>query len=162
MRQPPPYDYIKINVDVSFVESFSAASVGVFARNSSSDALISSWEYISLCTTIDEAELRTCLAGLSIGNRDVILETNCSYVVSFLANDSLDWSSLVDLKKEALSITKLLHNFKLAKINRRANEVAHQIAKFSFDNKSEDILCNSFSNCVIHALRNDCNNILIN
>lgn len=82
---------------------------------------------------------RACLASLYIGitlHRLVILETHCSFVVSFLAHDNLNRSSLVDFKKKALVITKLLSNFKLAKINRRANVVAYQIAKSSFDNRS--------------------------
>lgn len=61
---PPPSENIKINVDVSFVESISAASVGVVARNSSGDVVISSWDFIGLCSDEKEAELRACLAGL--------------------------------------------------------------------------------------------------
>ena len=76
------------------------------------------------------------------------METDCAFVRSFLANENLDRSSLVDLKKEALSISKMLKNFKIAKINRQANKVAHEIAKFSFINKSDGILLNSVPPCV--------------
>lgn len=130
--QPPPLGYIKINVDVSFVESICAASVGFVARNSAGDIIISSWDYIGLCTGVDEAELRACLTGLYIGitlHKPIILETGCSFVVSLLAHANLNRSSLVDLKKEDLAITKLLPNFKPAEINRKANVVARQIAK---------------------------------
>ena len=85
-----------------------------------------------MCTSVDEAELRACLTGLYIGitlHKPVILETDYAFVVSLLAHDELDRSSLVDLKKEAIAITKLLPNFKLVKINRQTNEVAHQIMK---------------------------------
>ena len=91
---------------------------------------------------MDEAELRACLAGLYIGislNMPIILETDCAFVASFLANESCDRSSLIDLKKKALSITRLLGNFKLSKINRRVNS-AHEIAKFSFDNRCDGFL----------------------
>ena len=37
--KPLPDDYIKINVDASYVESISAASVGVVVRNSSGELL---------------------------------------------------------------------------------------------------------------------------
>ncbi|KAF7061157.1 hypothetical protein CFC21_067875 [Triticum aestivum] len=47
-------------------------------------------------------------------------------------------AGLVDLKKEALSLSKLINNFQLAKISRSANVVAHFIAKFSFDNRSDE------------------------
>ena len=38
--KPPPDDYIKINVDASYVESINVASVGVVARNSSGEVII--------------------------------------------------------------------------------------------------------------------------
>ena len=68
-----------------------------------------------MCIGIDEA--------LHIGitlHRPIILETDCSFVVSFLAHDNLNRLSPVDLKK-ALVITKPLPNFKATKINRQAN-----------------------------------------
>lgn len=47
----------------------------------------------------------------------------------------MNMSSLVDLKKEALASIKLFQNVKLAKKSRQAHEVAHQIAKFSFERR---------------------------
>lgn len=47
----------------------------------------------------------------------IILETNYSFVVSFLANDSMEMPSIVDLKKEAIAIIKLFQNVKLAKMH---------------------------------------------
>ena len=84
------------------------------------------------------------------------------FVASFLANESCDRSSLIDLKKEALSIIRLLGNFKLSKINRRANSVAHEIAKFSFDNRCDGFLFNNFPPCLAPAVMNDCNDVLVN
>ena len=141
----------QINVDASFVESLSAASVGVVARSCMGDIIVSSRDFIGLCPGVDEAELRACLAGLYIGislNMSIILDTDSAFVASFLANESCDRSSLIDLKKEALSIIRLLGNFKLSKINRRANSVAHEIAKFSFDNRCDDFLFNNFLNFI--------------
>lgn len=50
---------------------------------------------------------------------------------------NLDRSPFVDLKREALSIMKLTRNFNILKINRWANKAAHEIAKFSFDNRED-------------------------
>ena len=74
--QPPPSDYIKINVSIVFVDCMSVASVRVVARNSLSVVLIFLWDYIGLCTSLDEPELRVCLVGLYIAitlNNHVIL-----------------------------------------------------------------------------------------
>ena len=145
------------------MESISAASVGVVVRNSSGVVIISSCDFLGQCCSVNEAELRACLAGLYIGitlHQSIILETDCAFVRSFLANENLDRSLLVDLKKEALSILTMLKNFKIAKINRQANKVAHEIAKFSFINKSDGILLNSVPPCVANFVMNDCNNII--
>ena len=44
--KPPDPEYIKINVDASFVESLRSASVGVVARNHLGEVLVSSWDFI--------------------------------------------------------------------------------------------------------------------
>ena len=152
-------------VDASFVESINADSVGVVARNSSSEIILSSWDFIGQCTSVNEAELGACLAGLYIGitlHQSIILETDCAFVHSFLASEKLDKSPLVDLKREALCIAKLFQNLSFSKIKRHANEVAHEIAKFGFISRSDGLLVNSVPPCVVYAVMNDCNNLLFN
>ena len=110
-----------------------------------------------------EAELRACIAGLYIGitfHNPIILETDYAFVVASLANEIGDRSSMADLKKEARSLSKLINNFKYSEINRSANVVAHTIAKFSFDNKSDGILVNDVPPCMVNFVMNDCNNFL--
>ena len=163
--ESPDPEYIKINVDASFVEAISAASVGVVVRNHSGEVLISSWDYIGSCLFAEEAELRAAILGLYIGitlHKPIILETDCSFVTLVFANDNLDRSNLVDLKKEALSVSKMMSTLKITKINRKANMVAHEIAKFSFINRSDDILINSVPPCVARAVTIDCTNICVN
>ena len=146
------------------MEACKSASVGVVARDHNGEIIISSWDYIGTCISVDEAELRATLAGLHIGislQKPIILETDCSFVVSLLANDLLDRSNLVDLKREALSIARMMASLKIIKINRSANRVAHEIAKFCFNNKSDGILINSVPPCVAKVVTDDCTNIVI-
>ena len=110
---------------------------------------------------MEEAELRACIAGLYIGitlQNPIILETDCAFVMATLENENFDRSSLVDLKKEAMSISKLISSLKISKINRSANVVAHMIAKFSFDNRSDGILVSGVPPCVVNFVMSDCNN----
>ena len=156
---PPPTGFLKINVDSSFVESIRETSVGVVVRNAAGEVIVSSWDFIGSCQSVEETVLRACIAGLYIGiplHNPIILETDCAFVVATLATENLDRSSLVDLKKEALSLSKLINNFQMAKISRSANVVAHLIAKFSFDNRSDGILVNDVPPCVVNFVSNDC------
>ena len=143
------------------MEAITAASVRRVARNHTGEVIISSWDYIGVCNSIDEAKLRAILSGIYIGitlHKPIILETDSSFVVSFLGNNNLERSSLVDLKREA---SKMLSNF-VFKIKIKANMVAHEIAKFSFINRSDDILINSVPPCVARAVTIDCTNICVN
>lgn len=97
--QPPSSEYIKINVNASFVESFRVVSMRVVARYRTGEVIISSWDFIGSCTSVDEAELRACLTDLYIGitlRKSIILESDCSFVVFYLANEILDRSALVN------------------------------------------------------------------
>lgn len=161
--RPPTPDVYKINVDASFVEAIEAASVGVVVRNHHGQVILSSWDYIGTCYSVEEAELRASLSGLYIGmtlDMPVILETDCSFVASVFGKEYVDRSSLVDLKKEAVDVSKLLVNLQISKINRKANMVAHEIAKFSFDNRSDGFLFHSVLPCMEKFVMNDCMNIL--
>ena len=113
---------------------------------------------------MDEAEFRAALAGLYIGitfHSPVILETDSAAVAFSLAKDSFDRSPFVDLKKEAMSVSNLIKDFKIVKIDRQANRVAHEIAKFCFDSRSDGVLCNSVPPCVARFVMNDCKNFVI-
>ena len=151
----PPADYIKINVDANFLESINVASVGVVARNTSGKIFMSSWDFVGQCTSINEAHVRACLAGLYSGitlHQSIILETDSTFAHSFLANEKLDRSPLVDQKRVVLSIAKMLQNLSFKKINRRDNEVAHEIAKFSFNSRSNGLLSSTLFRTVWRML----------
>ncbi|XBI98119.1 hypothetical protein VPH35_018379 [Triticum aestivum] len=143
---PPDQGYIKINVDASFVESMRSASIGIIARKHLFEVLVSSWDFIGSCTCVDEAEFRAALAGLYIG-------------ITF--QNSFDRSLFVDLKKEVMNVSNLIKDFKIVKIDRQANRMAHEIAKFCFDSTLDVVLCNSVPPCVASLVMNDCKNFVI-
>ncbi|KAI5006698.1 hypothetical protein ZWY2020_033941 [Hordeum vulgare] len=157
-------EYIKINVDASFVESMRSASVGVLSRNHLGEVLVSSWDFIQVCFGAEEEELPACLAGLYIDitlHRPIILETNCFFAASFLAKETVDKSPYVDLKKEAMSASKFIKELKVVMIDRHANKVTHEIAKFSFDSRSDGVLCNCVPPCMANYVMNDCKTLVI-
>ena len=49
--QPPPLNYIKINVDSSSVDNVVATSVGV-ARNFAGHVLLTPWDYSGSCVLV--------------------------------------------------------------------------------------------------------------
>ena len=59
---------------------------------------------------------------------------------------------------KALSISKLINNLQLSKISHSAN-VAHLIAKYSFDNRLDGILVNNVPPCVVNIVSNECTSV---
>ena len=87
-NKPPPFDYTKVNVDAIFAESSSASSVGMVARDSSGKVIISPWDFIRHCTSVEEAELRACLVGLCMGiTIHNPIKTDCAFAAAALANE---------------------------------------------------------------------------
>ena len=66
----------------------------------------------------------------------------------------------MELKEEALNASKLLAGIKIFKISKRANMVAHEIATFSFDDRSDGILFYTVTHCVANFIMSDCMNVL--
>ena len=119
-------------------------------------------DFIDACQSVEEAELRACIAGLYIDislHNPLILETDCAFVVVSLASGDYDRSAMRELKMKALSISKLINNLQLSKISRSANKVAHLIAKYSFDNRLDGILVNNVPPCVVNIVSNECTGV---
>ena len=79
-------------------------------------------------------------------------------MVASLASGDYDRSTMRDLKMKALSISKLINNLQLSKISRSAN-VAHLIAKYSFDIRLDGILVNNVPPCVVNIVSNECTGV---
>ena len=134
--------------------------MGVVSRDCVGKVLVSSWDYIASCKSVEEAELRASIAGLYICitlHSPIIIETGCASVAASFAEEGVDRSPLHDLKKEAWTISKLFTSLKVAKIRRSTNMVAHLLAKFSFDNRVDGTLVNDVLPCVVNSVMNDCN-----
>ena len=75
-------------------------------RNAAGEVIVSSWDFIGSCQSVEEAELRACIAGLYIGiplHNPIILETDCAVSVASLATANGDRSTLVEWEMEAVS-----------------------------------------------------------
>lgn len=58
-----------------------------------------------------------------------------------------------------MSISRMMTRFKISKINRRGNRMAHEIAKFNFINRSDGVLLNSVPPCVAEVVMDNCMNV---
>ena len=145
------------------MESIREASVGVVVTDEEGKVIVSSWDFIGACQSVEEAELSACIASLYKGislHNPIILETGCAFVVASLASGDYDRFAMSDLKMEALSISKLINNLQLSKISRTANMVAHLIAKYSFDNRVDCILVNDVPPCMVNIVSNECTGVV--
>ncbi|TVU05003.1 hypothetical protein EJB05_48150, partial [Eragrostis curvula] len=85
---PPDKNVLKINVDGAFMESSSAAAVGVVIRDNTGSPLLTAWRILFYCRDAEEVEITACLEGIKLAarwdDREFILETDCASAVHLL------------------------------------------------------------------------------
>jgi ribonuclease HI len=110
--QLPPDGWVKINVDGSYVEATREAGVGAIARDEMGKVIFSAWRYFDRCGSAAEAEALACVEGLQRalqrGVTQVIIETDCSRVMSALKSLDRDKSEIGVVVAEAKGLTYLL------------------------------------------------------
>jgi len=129
---PPASGELKINVDGAFNPTSEEASIGVIIRDQMGNPKLTAWRLLSHCRNAEEAEAQTCLEGVCLAsrwpNKNVWMESDCVTIVDKVNSGSLDRSSISglisDIKQEGPDRT----SFKLSKICRSLNLIAHELA----------------------------------
>ena len=157
----PPDDWIEINVDGSFVEQTGEAGVGVIARNNKGDVIFSAWRVLFRCTYAVEAEACACVEGFRLAaewacQRPIIVESDCARVVEAMRKKK-DSSSLSFIFKEALEHAQLLETWRVEKVKRECNFVAHNLAQLARRNRHIAVWLRQAPACVLDLIKDDCN-----
>ena len=94
--QPPsPSNYIKINVDASFIASTRLAAMGAVGMDSFGDIVFSAASYFHGCSDAEEAEVQALSFGLTrkLNLNKVQMETDCIAVVAAVNDTNVSRAS---------------------------------------------------------------------
>ena len=129
--EPPPSGWIKVNFDGSFVVQDGKAGAGVIARDSHGHVVFTAWRALFRCQNAEEAEALACLESLRLAAQwsqgSVIIETDCARIAKALEAKE-DRSSLSFILSDAKLHARLLVEWRIAKVKRECNSVAHELA----------------------------------
>ena len=89
----------------------------------------------------------------------MILECDNAAVVQELHNSVKIKSAILLIIAEIKSLLVTLPGFKVCKINRSGNIVAHKLAAFRFREWSPGVVLNLIPPCVVESVQLDCNRL---
>ncbi|WVZ52945.1 hypothetical protein U9M48_003943, partial [Paspalum notatum var. saurae] len=158
--QKPEDGWIKVNVDGAFVEQTGTAGAGVVARDTEGSVIFTAWRVLFDCASAKEAEARACLEGLRLASQwchePVILESDCAQMVEALRAHSEDRSDLCFLIAEARELGRSLPVWRISKVKRENNFVAHELAQLARQNTHTATWLGQAPACVRDLITTDC------
>ncbi|XP_026439794.1 uncharacterized protein LOC113338631 [Papaver somniferum] len=168
---PPKNNFIKINIDGSYIPSIKKGSVGIIIRNFSGHCLRAigyrfeeevdeeyGVEYFE-CKSLELAV--NWMEDLQIGR--VIFEMDCDNVIRYVMEQQsqVHWfnSSIIERVEAKSNSSSKLWFFK--SIHRLGNNVSHSLARKARDEDQDFCFTSSFPDSIINLLNNDLSNIAV-
>jgi ribonuclease HI len=155
---PPDQGAAKLNVDGAFASD--GAGAGMVLRDHTGEVIFTACRQIVHCRDAMEAEIKAIEEGLRLAlhwtNLDLQIESDCAEAVE-LIKDSTPNTSVY-----AFSITTIRELLReressLAKINREANVVSHELAKLGRMQGRTEFWLRDYPREVAVAVASDCN-----
>jgi ribonuclease HI len=152
----------KLNVDGSYGQN-GEAGAGMVLRDHDGQVIYAACHHIEHCYDATDAELLAIEEGLQLSlhwsTLQFTLETDCAEAVEMIKEGSPNASAYAfrvnvirDLIRE--------RGVQIAKINRKVNEVSHELAKLGRVTRRSEFWLANFPAEIEQAISNDCNSTL--
>lgn len=157
----PPEGWVKANVDGSFVHDIGAASAGIVICDHNVAVLLTSWRNVSHCGSAEEAEVSACQEGVHLAvewvKQPLILETDCASLVKMMASPDFERAHLCHTLRSIKSLSAVLLGFRIQKVKRECNSVAHELAKLAMHTNHSVVWRMQAPSCLAGLQEIDCN-----
>jgi hypothetical protein len=129
-----PHGWIKVNTDAGFCADTGETSAGVAIRDATGKILLTAWQMMRRCASVEEAEAEACLSERNTADNEwtgqpAMIETDCWTIISSLRAEPGDRASWDGILKDIRAACGLLPNFKFESVKREANKVGHALAQ---------------------------------
>jgi hypothetical protein len=118
----PPTGWIKVNTDAAFCYDSGAASVGIIIRDSAGKVLLSTWQMLRGCASLEQAEAKACLRGLRLVlewiREPAWVETDYLTLIKGLEKGSIPHFRMMRLLTKIRAVEIFLPDCKFRHINR--------------------------------------------
>jgi hypothetical protein len=150
--QKPELGFIKLNVDARFSKDAGNGSWGAIARDDEGRTLLSAWGRLPHVMSREQVEALACLEGIKCMVPMIAklahLESDNLMVFQELKAACSNRSTVAGICSEVNNLLHGFPGFKISKISRSTNSVAHGLAKFSREMMCEDVLDGLVPPCV--------------
>lgn len=131
---------VKLNVDASFHVDSNEGSAGVVLRDYQGSFIAASTVFIPHVASPAMAEARAMREGLSLANRlgcnNVLAESDSLEVIQACTGEDAWWNMSAAIFADCVDLSMTIGKVIFKHCPREANEVAHELARFSLFNKS--------------------------
>lgn len=101
-------------------------------RNHEGQVVLTAWRVLFRCASADEADAMACAEGLRLASQwcpgPVIVEMDNARMVKIMSNHAIDISEIRSAVMEVREYLQLLVEWKIHKVKRDGNKVAHELA----------------------------------
>jgi ribonuclease HI len=136
--KPAPRN-IKVNVDAAFMADCSQGAVGAVARDFQGNFIAAKCDYLPHVASVEMIEALAMKEGLSLavrlGCNSIIAESDSIVTVEACSDKETWWTTPAAIYADCIDISSIIGSVSFSHCPREANQVAHEIAKFSFLNK---------------------------
>ena len=128
----PPDGWVELSIDGSYKVEDGTAGAGMILRDASGAIIFSACRSLQACPEALEAELCSCLEGLELTIQhcqlQIIVESDCSQLVSAVAEKSQDRSSFMNIISDIKLLASSFRECKIVKVDRGQVRISHCLA----------------------------------
>lgn len=131
--RPPPLDWVKINVDASFILAQNKSCSGVIIRNSSGEIIATCCNLTWPVSSVFMAEAKAVVHGLKLatdlGFQHLIIESDSRSIITKINSKQNEMSEISALTWEAKAMARQFHSCIFQFVGREGNRAAHLVAR---------------------------------
>ena len=155
----PAENYVKLNVDASFSEATGTGATGAIIRDHTGQAIALAQRFLQHVGDAPMAEAFALLDGLrlaeQVGCNRIIVNTDCMQVVSTMRDDGFSATTAAAVYDDYFTLWQEFSLISIEHCNSDANQVAHELARNSFLNRSSCIWADEPPNFIFATLAKD-------
>ena len=155
----PAENYVKLNVDASFSEATGTGATGAIIRDHTGQAIALAQRFLQHVGDAPMAEAFALLDGLrlaeQVGCNRILVNTDCMQVVSTMRDDGFSATTAAAVYDDCFKLWQEFSLISIEHCNRDANQVAHELARNSFLNRSSCIWADEPPNFIFATLAKD-------
>ncbi|KAM0829808.1 hypothetical protein ACQ4PT_066652 [Festuca glaucescens] len=161
----PDQGWTKLNFDASFLQEDNSGTWGAVLRDDKGLVILSAWGKIQNSANAEAAEAITGLqavkavAGAFAG--PISIENDCATLIKEIKEANKSKPAIMNSVKEIRRLLELFPSYSVSKINRAANQVAHNLAKLGRNGSTECVLFGGVPPGVVDMANSECNETIM-